>query len=408
MTLAKSFAQDTRPRLEALSLKSKGYDIEVLAWDRDLKTPFRSKTDGINTISLRILSGGKFGKIRFALASMILQIACFFYALRLCRAGKLIVHAHDFNTLLPGALVKLLFHDRISLVYDCHEFTPGVYAEWYGSVTGKLASALERIFGQYADAVITVSEPIAGYLERALRQTCTVLWNCPLLNDIPDTSKEVARVKLNLPDGFLILCMGLFRQDLAFEVFSELGDNAHIRGMNDIRAVLVGKGLPKTFVDNAVANPEFFIVRDWVEHKTALLYYRACDLTYAMYRTEGENSRIGMPWKLFESILCGTPVLVTRGSYSHAFVQKYRCGVWANPKSNGDLLEAVARIQDDKAAVHFDGEFGKIFSWERMEERLLSVYAGLEDETEERSARGGRSAKGACSTNEILGTHNLK
>jgi glycosyltransferase involved in cell wall biosynthesis len=389
MTLAKSFAHDTRPRLEALALRKGGYDVEVLAWDRDSRMPFKAMVDGTETTSLRIFRGVEFRKLRFALASVIFQMACFVYMLRLCRAGKLIVHAHDFNTLLPSWLIKLAFRDRISLVYDCHEYTPGVYAEWYGDVAGRVTGALERIFGRCADAVITVSDPIAGYLERTLGRDCTVLWNCPPLRDLPDTSKVVARTKLNLPAGFLILCIGLFRQDLVFEVFSELGDNVHTHGMNDIRAVLVGKGLPKAFMANATANPEFFIVRDWVERETALLYYRACDLTYCMYRTDGANSKIGMPWKLFESVLCGTPVLVTRGSYSHMFVQKYKCGAWADPRSAGDLLEAISRIRDAKGTTLTDpaNEFAKIFSWETMEKRLLSVYESLEEKRERKKLK---------------------
>ncbi|MCJ7506992.1 glycosyltransferase [Candidatus Bathyarchaeota archaeon] len=389
MTLAKSFAHDTRPRLEALALGRGGYDVEVLAWDRDLRMPFKAMVDGTRTTNVRIFRGVEFRKLKFALASIIFQMACFFYALRLCCVGRLLIHAHDFNTLLPSAMIKLVFRDRIRLVYDSHEYTPGVYTEWYGYVTGRVAGVLERIFGRCADAVITVSDPIADYLERTLGQACTVLWNCPPLKDIPATSREVARAKLNLPTGFLILCMGLFRQDLLFEVLSELRESAPTDGMNDVRAVLVGKGLPEEFLAKTAANPEFFIVRDWVERETALLYYRACDLTYCMYRTDGANSKIGMPWKLFESVLCGTPVLVTRGSYSHMFVQKYKCGAWADPRSASDLLEAISKIRDAKGTALTDpaNEFAKIFSWETMRRRLLTVYEGLEKERKRKKSK---------------------
>lgn len=376
MTLAKSFAHDTRPRLEALALKRRGYDVEVLAWDRDLNMPFKSEIDGATVINLRIFHGAEFRKSRFALASIIFQTACFFYALRLARIGKLVIHAHDFNTLLPGALIRLILRKRVILIYDNHEYTPGVYTEWYGVLVGRVAGVLEKIFGRYANAVITVSDPIAGYLKRTLGQTCTILWNCPRIGEVPTISKEVARAKLNLPPGFLMLCIGLFRQDLRYDVLSELRDKARACGVNDVRAVLVGRGLPEEFLAKARETPEFFVIRNWVEHETALLYYQACDLTYCMYQADGANSRVGMPWKLFESVLCGTPVLVTSGSYSHAFVRKYSCGVWADPRSAKDLLDAVTRIREMPVAG-FATELRKVFSWERMEERLLSTYAGL-------------------------------
>jgi len=381
MTLAKSFQGDTRPRLEAQALRRGGYDVEVLAWDRDMKMPFRSNIDGTNTTSVKVFRGVAFGKLRFALASIIFQTMCFFYALRLARTGRLTVHAHDFNTLLPGALIKLVLQHRVGLVYDCHEYTPGVYAEWYGVLAGRVASILEQIFGRYADAVITVSDPIANCLKQTLGKTCTVIWNCPPLRQMSAISKETARAKLNLPAGFLILCIGLFRQDLAYETLLELRNRAKAYGLNDVRAVLVGKGLSEKFLAEVRASPGFFVVREWVEQETALLYYRACDLTFCMYRAEGANSRVGMPWKFFESVLCGTPVIVTLGSYLYVFVRKYACGVGADPRSAKDVAQAVARIRNSKARLldGFASEFGKAYSWEKMEERLLSLYAGLEE-----------------------------
>jgi glycosyltransferase involved in cell wall biosynthesis len=382
MTLAKSFAHDTRSRLEALALRRSGYDIEVLAWDRDLRMPLKATVDGIRTTSVKIFRGVEFRKLKFALASVIFQIACFFYALRLCRAGKLIVHAHDFNTLLPGALAKLVFRDRISLVYDSHEYTPGVYAEWYGSMVGTVAGVLERLFGRYCDALITVSDPMADYLERTLGRACTVLWNCPPLRDIPTIPKDVARAKLNLParDFIVSLIAGSIRVDSRLDIMQRVADLAQ-RTTTNIRFLVVG-------AVGALALSEHpssvITVVGRVSHRCALMYRIASDLTWAIYAdpTKGVNTRIGLPWQVFESMACAVPVMIWKGTHRATLVNKVDCGVAVDGNDPEGILECIHKLSQNsemRARLSVNARSASLlkYNWEHMSDRLIRVYESL-------------------------------
>lgn len=101
---------------------------------------------------------------------------------RLRRAGRRagdfdVVHAHDFST-LPAA--GLLARGSARLVYDAHE----IYADQEPDAP-RLHRALVRLLegplARRADAVVTVSEPIADELRRSLRlsRSPLVVLSCP-------------------------------------------------------------------------------------------------------------------------------------------------------------------------------------------------------------------------------------
>ncbi len=108
--------------------------------------------------------------------------------LRLWRAGRAVgdvdvVHANDLATLPAGTLLAR----RARLVYDAHElysdFEPDPPRLYRAAI-----SALERFFARRADAVVTVSDPLAGELTERLRLRARplVVLNAPeLVEDEP-------------------------------------------------------------------------------------------------------------------------------------------------------------------------------------------------------------------------------
>jgi glycosyltransferase involved in cell wall biosynthesis len=101
------------------------------------------------------------------------------------RAGRTIgradvVHANDLETLPAAYLLAKELHSR--LVYDAHE----LYAEFDPDpprMAGALLDRIERKLARRADAVVTVSEPIAEELRRRLGVEPIVVLNAPELDD---------------------------------------------------------------------------------------------------------------------------------------------------------------------------------------------------------------------------------
>ncbi|MEV0329434.1 glycosyltransferase family 4 protein [Micromonospora echinospora] len=99
-----------------------------------------------------------------------------------------LIHAHDFRMLGVGARAKLRARDRgrtVRLLWDAHEFLPGI-KPWRDNVRWLPAHrAHEREYAPYADAVVTVSDELARLLqaEHGLAERPAVVLNAP---DLPD------------------------------------------------------------------------------------------------------------------------------------------------------------------------------------------------------------------------------
>jgi glycogen(starch) synthase len=95
-----------------------------------------------------------------------------------------LIHANDFRMLGVGARAVVRARDRgrtAKLVWDAHEFLPGI-KPWVAQARWHPAQrAYEREYAPYADAVVTVSATLSGMLvaEHGLTRQPTVVLNTP-------------------------------------------------------------------------------------------------------------------------------------------------------------------------------------------------------------------------------------
>jgi glycosyltransferase involved in cell wall biosynthesis len=101
-----------------------------------------------------------------------------------------LIHAHDFRMIGVGARAAIrarAANRDVKLVWDVHEYTPGVSpgnntVRW---LPGHIAA--EREYAGYADAVVTVSETLADMLveDHGLTARPYVVLNAPNVKDLP-------------------------------------------------------------------------------------------------------------------------------------------------------------------------------------------------------------------------------
>ncbi len=75
--------------------------------------------------------------------------------------------------------------------------------------------------------------------------------------------------------------------------------------------------------------------------------YQMCDCIYSVYDTSLKDIRIALPNKLYESILCGLPIIVARGTYLERVVKKWNVGVSVSSTDERELTEALRRLKMD-------------------------------------------------------------
>ncbi|GAA4233742.1 hypothetical protein GCM10022254_36890 [Actinomadura meridiana] len=107
-----------------------------------------------------------------------------------------IIHANDFRMLGVGARAVRRARAKgreVKLVWDAHEFLPGI-RPWHDEVRWHPAvCAYEREYAGAADAVVTVSEPLGDMLveHHGLRHKPAVVLNAPIIDGEPSSGDRV-------------------------------------------------------------------------------------------------------------------------------------------------------------------------------------------------------------------------
>lgn len=83
------------------------------------------------------------------------------------------------------------------------------------------------------------------------------------------------------------------------------------------------------------------------ESEVAKLYGKA-DCIYSVYDTKNQNARMALPNKLYESIICGLPIIVAKDTYLGELVREWRCGVTVSDNNAKELREAINSLKSDK------------------------------------------------------------
>jgi len=381
MLLANNFYIDPRVRQEAESLIKAGFTVHVFCWDREGEAEDTNIDNKLIVRTMKILTSKEFNKLKYAVAAILLQILGFFYGIKLIRKyRKIIVHANDFNTLLAAYLLKMFFRKRVRVVYDCHELTPNVYKDWYGTLVGKVAEKLEKLLIKCADVVLTVSEPVASYLRTITNAPVYVFYNYPSEKYIPMIDKMEAREILGLPkDKLIIAFVGHIRPDTAVKELVEATEILKKKNLqNKVRFVIVGGGPSKDEIWNFVKEKnleDIVSLVPMVPREKAILYLCAADISYVVF-IEGINTRIGMPWKLFESLACGTKVIVSNKTYMANFLKSIDYpSIIINKISPKEIAEALEKELENRG--NRDSKKRAKFLWESQEGEFLKIYENL-------------------------------
>lgn len=389
MVVANTFATDTRVRREAGALARRGFQVKVLCWDRaGLRSPVET-VDQCDIRNMKFWGGSILANSRFnyVLVAIMFQAAVFLWVLGQVRETRFVIlHAHEFNTLPGASIAKFFFNSNLILIYDCHEFSPGVYQEWYGSGVAKIVSKLEGRLIQFAQGIIGANETIEANLVRINRVPSIVVYSSPRLSEIPAISSDEARTKLNLEHSFIVFFSGRVRQDYDFELILEAARSIRKSGdlKNNAKFLLVGpletmRSIMITVKNEGIA--DFFDFRDWVSLQDLFHYYKASNLCFAITKNVGQNTRTLIPIKLFEAMACGVPLLARDQTKQGDFVRKYDCGIVRDFPNEG-LTSVLSDLERDPQLLAKLGENGKRafdanFTWEKMEEKILNLYSQL-------------------------------
>jgi glycosyltransferase involved in cell wall biosynthesis len=101
-----------------------------------------------------------------------------------------------------------------------------------------------------------------------------------------------------------------------------------------------------------------------------------------MFEPDRIGHQIGLPNKIFESMVTGRPIVVTKDMYySNEFVEKEKFGLGVT-NDEESIKKAVIKLRDDLKLQEQLGKNGikaaiEKYNWEKEKIKLLEVYKGL-------------------------------
>ncbi|WP_244363587.1 glycosyltransferase family 4 protein [Thermus brockianus] len=354
---------DPRVEKEARALAEGGYRVKVLAWDREGLFPGKEEREFGVLERLAIKAG--FGKGLANLPALLrFQVALLGYLVR-HRNEYDIVHACDFDTVLSAWVTSRFFRKKV--VYDVFDFYAEMLRRTPDWIKGWVKLLDIWVMSQ-VDALIIADEARKEQIRGAKPKRFEVIYNSPdFLGECthsPPPLKIVYVGLLQVERGILEMLEVLKRNPTWWlDLAGFGGDEEKIRA--------VAEKLPNVRFHGRIPYGE------------ALRLMCGGHVLFATYDPSIPNHRYSSANKLFEAMALGKPIVVARGTGMDRLVEELRLG-YVVEYGNVDELENVLRDveswnqeQRQSFSRRVQTLFQEQFSWKKMKQRLLTLYAEL-------------------------------
>ena len=256
----------------------------------------------------------------------------------LYRTGRIlgrfdVVHANDLDTLPAAWLLARASGAR--LVYDAHE----LYTDQEPDpprLHRAVARTLEGVLARRADAVVTVSEPIAEELQHRLRlrETPAAVLNAPEREDAEPPPREVGPLRA--------IYQGAMGPGRPLEDLLVAAEHAP-----EVRFTLRLAGADPGALRKSAAHLPNVEVVDPVPPDRLVEALRGYDVGLVINRPVTRNDELVFPNKLFEYLMAGLAVAVPRLPGMTPLVEGERVGVTFEPGRPQLIGEALMRLDRD-------------------------------------------------------------
>jgi len=359
------------PRLEKeIGYLVDNYDIEVLGWDRKKECPKIENKNGYKIYRCQIK--GDYGAgIKNILSLIVWSFYEFFW---LMIHSFEIVHTCDFDTYLPALIVAKI--KRRKIVYDIYDFYSDMIT--LPKILSKIIKKFDLLLIQFADGVIICDDNRKEQIEGSNPKRLIVIYNTPEdYFDIFENNIKKTRASNNFKLGYI----GLLDERRGLKSIINL-----LKRSPDINLVIGGSGPYEDKLKKEITgfNNIQFLGKVFPYRKT-LEILSECDTLFAVYDPSVPNHKYSSPNKLFEAMMLGKPIIVSKNTGMDKKVEKYQCGVVVNYGNMNEIMSAIKKLKimkdnnDNKYGINGRKVYENLFHPKIMRERILNFYRDLID-----------------------------
>jgi glycosyltransferase involved in cell wall biosynthesis len=372
VVICRSNPIDPDPRVEktAHTLSDAGYLVSILGWDRTGELPVRKPLDrSDNSIQVyRLPIKAEFGHGIANLPNLLRWQWGLMKWLSQNRAGYDLIHACDFDTILPALICRLLWGKPV--IYDIFDF----YADHLRAtpvIIKRLIRWLDLRAIGWADALILADDSRYTQIEGSKPKRSVVIYNSPRRLSVPpipersphpNTSLNIAYIGLLQVERGLIEMLQVMKchPDWSLDLAGFGGDEAAI--------VPAAERMPNVTWHGRIS------------YDRAMDISQAADILFATYDPLIPNHRYSSPNKVFEAMMLGKPIIVARNTNMDRIVEQAECGTVVPYGDVSVLDDALESLQTDPELRRKLGKNGQrayesTYGWDRMHDRLLTLYS---------------------------------
>lgn len=353
MILTNSFKSDNRVLKEARTLVNNGYEVEVLAWDREgeLKEKLEDEIEGIKV--KRFFIETKYGSG----IKQILKFFKFYQEVRkyLKNKEEYILHCHD----LDGGIIGYFIRSKIKIL-DLHEFYENEELNLYRRNIQKIIGNF--LIKRYNKIIVCCDYQKKEYSLKTYREIF-ILYNYPRKEEFKDFEKsdnEKIRIRY----------AGYVRHYNTLSSLIKIGNK-----FKNFEIFINGKGVVLEKLLKLKRNNNIRITGEFAIGELKK-FYEETDLNYIVYGNSKKNSTKTYPVKFYESLYLNIPVIVTDNSLMAEFVKKYDIGFVVKEPLEENLEEIFKTLTKEELKIKRENISKNNFgcSWESQEKAFLNFY----------------------------------
>jgi glycosyltransferase involved in cell wall biosynthesis len=360
----------------AKALATHGYSVKLLIWDRDRTAePYNAALYPTYKCTIR-------APYDRPAALLYLPLWWAYELVFLLRDDSDVIHASDFDTLFPAILAKLIGKRKLCyFIYDFYaDNLPDGGFQGLRKGIRWFVAYLERTGIGFADVLFLVDESRFEEVDGAHIKKLYYVYNSPIDWVAKLHARTSGTAPGGSPDEMVIFYAGAMH--------GSRGLNYMFDAVSRVEGVRLKVAGPIT--DNERVLDELNRVGSKAQYLGFLPSYDdviretlKADLLFRFNDPRVPKTKYESPYKLFEAMMCGKPIIVSDASAMANIVRKEQCGVVVPYGDVPALTHALETCREDpqlRAELGNNGRkaYEERYSWAIMEERVLSGYHSLD------------------------------
>ncbi len=374
MLLSNPYNPDDRVRSEAHALQEAGYEVFILAWDRDCNKTAREIVKGVEIRRARIPAGYRQG----AKQGRNLVKLWRWFVRQIKEIEPQVVHCHDFDTFPAGAYYKI-WNKQVRLVLDAHENYYVMKQPDVSSLFAQIIKLAEQFLTPMADLLISPCKATADHYRNLGADSSVIVGNWKDPDNYRFSSQKIQNkcTHLGIDNRLSVVYIGRLSKERIILPLVEA-----VRNSTSYFLILGGYGEQESEIAGICEDVDNIYFPGYINPKEVPLLTAIADVVYYGFDPNHPFAPYNAPNKLYEALAAGKAVLATDiGGELSEVVQSTGCGVLLSSPDAASIGAALNQLSQSGTLVKTQERAAEAgcakYNWRAAKRNLLQAYSQL-------------------------------